>query len=230
MKIPTSLLIRLSSVQTPEDFINSFVVGAPDRIRTDSSSRKENVPGLYEDKIATFATCQVRPTIVDVPVPTNAAELRWPSCVEVNRCRGCCSDYMACNSTGVEIVYKKVYRVRYEGANSEYFTYVGEEHVPIETHKQNSCVCACKIPASECGPNQIYEDCQCKCVNGNEASSCRYPHEWNKSLCQCRCPVITGCATGQVFNHNTCSCDVDPNAAMTAGDDTALFSVFSPGT
>lgn len=226
-EIPKSVLIELSQVDSVDDFLTRFrVAGAPppknktllfkpssggtgETSITDMFSLSGAVPrrdNYYENEVAVSPGCKVRPYIVSVPQPEDPSELHWPTCVEVNRCDGCCTDdVLECTSTHKQTVFKKVIKVKYTAG--QYFEYKGEVHVPLEYHVQDSCTCACKKKPDDCSSNQIYKDCQCLCPNGNLAGQCAPPKKWNEHLCDCVCPYGQEvCSSFQFFDPNTCLC------------------------
>lgn len=74
--------------------------------------------------------------------------------------------------------------------------------------KHDNCSCDCIQKASDCSPNQIYSqsECRCLCPNNNEVNECQNVDNkyWDYSQCNCKCKSMPLCSTGFLFNDISC--------------------------
>ncbi|KAI9561394.1 hypothetical protein GHT06_012351 [Daphnia sinensis] len=155
------------------------------------------------------ADCKPRKIPVEIPKEPNITWL--PACALVERCGGCCKhESLQCVPVPEDITMmkKKVVAVNNKGV------YLNVKHVNIEKH--NKCKCQCKVKASDCNPQQIYDKNNCRCVckqNGSKSGkaaqqTCKAPLYWDERSCKCRCPpqIDVECSTGSFFSSEQCRC------------------------
>lgn len=158
---------------------------------------------------------------VELPRPEETI-FYYPQCIRIGRCSGCCpSSRLKCTPTNITTVSMPVTILRYN-IEKRKFLLGGIETFKFEKHEE--CSCQCIQQKSDCNENQIYipEECRCSCNDHSRASSCLAdPRKiWHADQCVCRCKTKSTCATGTVFNEDSCRCEakkVVPNLITDTG-------------
>ncbi|KAF2364904.1 PDGF/VEGF domain [Trinorchestia longiramus] len=85
-------------------------------------------------------------------------------------------------------------------------------YVIVEEEEHLSCSCQCRVQEQDCNPtthDYLANECRCACKNHDEQDKCESrsdTHYWHKEDCMCYCYHEDTCSTGQLFDHNSCSC------------------------
>ncbi|XP_070552919.1 vascular endothelial growth factor A-like [Ptychodera flava] len=221
--IPPSILFKMRSVKTAEDFVRLFhrpsipdegIPGKGDGIppvrpEVPYGKDDEHENDYAFDMIAVPPPCQPRPTSVPVPPNSDPYVLYWPPCVELHRCGGCCSsELFTCEASATHNVDVKVYRARSDPTN--------EDAVPIErieTFKmtnETQCKCDCKVKPHDCNlAIHRHEYCQCVCIQ--KEHSCPARKVWDDRTCGCVCrkPAQERNCFGRnrIWRESTCQCE-----------------------
>jgi len=147
--------------------------------------------------------CKPRPIITPVPQPTDNSGQYYPTCVNTNKCGGCCQNptYVQCVGAINETVDKQVF----------YYDYATEKATQktIQLQQEKSCKCECRIKASDCVNRQVYnsKNCICDCPVTPAQRNCDATHYWSSRLCKCVChKVRDDCPSKQEFDDKTCAC------------------------
>lgn len=125
----------------------------------------------------------------------------WPSSITYKKCGGCCMDH----EKPVPVAYHNPTKV-----NVIVIPYNGEDIKikEFEFVEHRECRCECKVKASDCKANEIYDAWSCKCeCDPNARKECGIYKHWSNIACGCVCAhPDTVCPSGGRFNTNTCQC------------------------
>ncbi|GIY55142.1 u43-Liphistoxin-Lth1a_1 [Caerostris darwini] len=206
--IPEKLLIRMKDVVNVTDLLNRFVrrIDSSDDEESAISGRRSNAraPSIDEP-----AMCEPEQQVVELEKPGHGAVLLWPPCVRVRRCGGCCtSKLLTCSPIATSLYNVSVLRLQYNFQTPDAFESLGTRIISVEQHDR--CACKCKQDANSCSDVQRFseDECQCVCINRNEASECTgHRRIWDSIDCACKCRRIMNCSTGNYFNPLRCRCE-----------------------
>ncbi|XP_076341849.1 uncharacterized protein LOC143242602 [Tachypleus tridentatus] len=198
LKIPESLLIKMSTAKNFTQFVNEFLIDVPYIFER----RKDvSVP-------ATPATCEPYLDIVELPKSSDPLLVSWPPCTRLKRCSGCAtSSLLTCVPTKTKTVSLKVVKAKYSEAASGKFSFMKQETIKMEEHEK--CSFKCRVKATDCNNQQNYneDECRCVCKNHHMSGSCHKDQIWDSDVCECKCRNYSECSTGLYFNTRTCRCE-----------------------
>ena len=148
---------------------------------------------------------------------SSQSDIYFPHCIRLPVCGGCCpSERLRCTPTIVAKQNVSVLHMRYSMQNRR-FQLGGVERVQVERH--NRCQCQCITQPSDCGPEQLYQADECRCICPDTVKMACLKRQrkmsnlpsrfilWNGARCKCECNPPGGvwrCATGFKFDRTTC--------------------------
>ncbi|KAM4721694.1 platelet-derived growth factor subunit B [Rhinophrynus dorsalis] len=131
-------LLQIDSVDEEED--TNYVSTNRTNSLAKVAPRHSRVIRSLDAEPAVLAECKTRTEVFEISRkmvdPTNANFLVWPSCVEVQRCSGCCnSKSMRCAATRIHIRHVQVNKILISRPKNIYVRVV----VPLEDHLECKC-------------------------------------------------------------------------------------------
>ncbi|KAG8198579.1 hypothetical protein JTE90_026477 [Oedothorax gibbosus] len=226
-RIPEKLLGKLNHVHNVTDFFKKFIEPEENIIeekgegRNINGSGRENFGRRYSPRarklntnvpsapFAEPAKCKPELQVVPVEQPDDRTRLRWPNCIRVKRCGGCCwGSLKSCIPIQVSYENVTVAEVYYDFRDPDHFQHPKQVVISVEQH--NKCACKCTQSPESCGELQKFDEdnCRCVCINKKLASRCTPQHKvWDDSTCTYRCREKRECSTGRYFHEEKCRCE-----------------------
>ncbi|KAI0218835.1 hypothetical protein LSAT2_029477 [Lamellibrachia satsuma] len=228
-QIPLSMWKAMENMRSSEDFIKNMIApkqvepeggrirpgggrvrpsSTEDRLFTEQGALDPNGVEIIADKMAEPARCV--PSVKAVPIPRDdkVDSIFFPTCVNVQRCGGCCgSEMLSCLPTQTKMVTYHVLNATYPYPGAPQFKYNGLASFRLEKH--TACECRCTVQSHHCHPTKhtyLADSCRCQCKNTRGSTQCPLRKKWDERRCSCICEKQYSCYDNEYFDQHSCSC------------------------
>lgn len=220
-EIPLSMLRQTMAKQSSKDFIKKLITiklsrGRGTEVRLPEEKILFTAQGALDPtgvdiiaaQMAEPAHCMPSMQAVPFPRSNQANSIFWPTCVNVQRCGGCCgSEILSCVPTSTKMVTFHVMNATYPYAGAEQFEFEGMASFQLEQHQ--ACECRCTIQPKHCHPTKhtyLSNSCRCKCKDTSGSTRCSLSKKWDERQCACVCKRRHSCYNNEYFDSHSCSC------------------------